>query len=238
MSKKELVKLVSYMIMGDGGVYFGDKSANARFIMNMWSRNRDYIQWCQSVLQSVTKCTVSERKDFSTDGWNRQPQCKVETEAHPLFTKLHSRIYTDKYKGLDPHALKMLDGEALAILYMCNGSLYVDKAAGSKKGLVNNSYSVRLHMKRLSYGDQFLLKQALKKKLGLEWNINRAGKYYELRLRSKDVARFMELVSPHVKDSFSYKLVRLAPETGGDIVCSTQECVEAARNEQPHRNDE
>lgn len=232
INRKELTKLISFMTMGDGGIYYGAKSANGRFIMNMKEENADYIQWCSNVLSNITRSTVSVRKDYNTDGYTRKPQFKLETASHPFFTTLHSRIYTDKYKGLDPHALKMLDGEALAILYMCDGSLFVDKAEGSKKRLVNDSYNVRLHMKRLSYGDQLLLKQSLKTKLDLEWNINKAGKYYELRLRSKDVAKFMELVSPHVLPSFEYKLVRLTPETGGDIVCSSQECEESAGNVQ------
>lgn len=232
MSKKELVKLISYMVMGDGGLYYLGKAKNAKFIMNMKEENADYIEWCQSVLSNVTSAPIYGRKDYNTDGYTRKPQLRLESSAHPFFTKLHARIYTDKYKGIDPHALKMLDGEALAILYMCDGSLYVDKAEGSRKGLINDSYTVRLHMKRLSYGDQLLLKQALRDRLGLEWNINRAGKYYELRLRSKDVSKFMDLVSPHVLPSFGYKLVRLAPEKGDDIVCSSQECEESAGNEQ------
>lgn len=226
INRKELTKLISYMVMGDGGVYYGAKSANGRFIMNMKEENSDYIEWCHSVLSQITTAKIMVRPDYNTDGFTRKAQLKLETASHPFFTVLHTRIYTDKYKGLDPHALKMLDAEALAILYMCDGSLYIDKAEGSKKGLINDSYTVRLHMKRLSYGDQYLLKKFLKDKLDLEWNVNKAGKYYELRLRSKDVARFMELVSPHVLPSFKYKLVRLTPEMDGDIVCSSQECEE------------
>ena len=231
-NKKELVKLISFMSMADGGLYYGPKNNNARFIMNMRETNRDYIEWCAAVLSEITSCRIGDRKDYNTDGCTRSAQLRLESRSHPFFTSLHNRIYTDKYKGLDPHALKLMDAEALAILYMCDGGLFIDKP-NPKKGLINNSYNVKLHMKRLSYGDQLLLKDCLRDKLGLEWNINRAGKYYELRLRSRDVARFMELVTPHVLPSFEYKLVRLTPETGGDIVCSTGEPVEVAGNEQP-----
>lgn len=231
MNKKQLVKLISYMTMGDGGVYTSG-NGDYSFIMNMKADNRDYVEWVQSVMSNVTSCKISDRKDYNTDGYTRQPQLRVETSRHPFFNSIRDRIYTDKYKGLDPHALKLMDAEALAILYMCDGGLHIDKP-NPKKGLLNNSYNVYLHMKRLSYGDQLLLKSCLRDKLGLEWNIVRGGKYYSLRLRCKDVAKFMELVTPFVLPSFSYKLVRLAPEKDDDIVCSMQECIEAVGNTQP-----
>jgi hypothetical protein len=228
MDKKQLTKLITYFTLGDGGVYYSGKEC--RFVMNMLEKNSDYVEWVASVLQEVTGTSIRRVVD---DREGRKPTLNVTTKTHPIFTTLRDRIYIDGYKGIDPHSLKLLDWESLAILYMCDGSLYVEKP-NTKKGLVNNSYSVMLHMKRLSYGDQFLLKKALKEQLDLEWNIQRGGKYYFLRLRGKDIQKFMEGVSPYMKESFSYKLIRtIGPNMGDDIVCSTQECVEVGRNDQP-----
>lgn len=227
MDKKQLTKLITYFTLGDGGVYYSGNEC--RFVMNMLEKNRDYVDWVASVLGEITTTTVRGVVD---DRAGRKPTLNITTKTHPFFTILRDRIYIDGYKGIDPHSLKLLDWESLAILYMCDGSLYTEKP-NPKKGLVNNSYSVTLNMKRLSYGDQFLLKKALKDQLGLEWNIQRGGQYYFLRLRGKDVPAFMEGVSPYMKESFSYKLIRTdGPwNMGGDIVCSTQECVEASRND-------
>jgi hypothetical protein len=204
MDKKQFTKLSSYFTMGDGGVYSqNDKTYN--FIMNMREENMDYINWVAEVLSELTEVKTKLQPDYNTDGYNRKPLVRLWTKNHPWYAKLRERIYTDKYKGLDPHALKMLDFEALAILYMCDGSLYIDPPS-EKKGLVNPSYNVALNMKRLSYGDQFILKKALKDILDLEWNINRHGKYYYLRLRTKDVDKFMEGVRPYILPSFNYKL--------------------------------
>ena len=227
MNKKQLTKLLSYFVMGDGGVYFSGN--NCRFVMNMLEKNRDYVQWvadvCSEITDSPIRNVIDERE-------GRNPTLNITTKSHPVFTILRDRVYTDNYKGIDPHALKMLDWEALAILYMCDGGLYIDKP-NPVKGLVNESYNVNLHMKRLSYGDFFLLKKALKDVLDLEWNINRAGKYYTLRLRSKDVSKFMEGVRPYILPSFGYKLVRTEnpTEVGGDIVCAVQGCTEVSRND-------
>ena len=221
MDKKELTKLISYFAMGDGGVYYN--GSNCKFIMNMRSANKDYIDWVAEVVSEITSVTIKEVPDYNTDGYVRQPLTRLESKSHPFFTVLRNRIYVDKYKGLDPHTLKLLDWEALAILYMCDGSLYTDKP-NPKKGLINNSYNVNLNMKRLSYGDQFILKKTLKENLDLEWNINKHNQYYYLRLRCKDLDKFMEGITPYIKPSFSYKLIRTEnPEkSGGDIVCSSQ----------------
>lgn len=204
MDKKQLVKLVSYFTMGDGGLYVSANCKNAKFIMNMRSANQDYINWVREVLSEITKVSVIERKDYNVDGYIRQPQLRLESNSHPFFTEIRDRIYTDKYKGIDPHALKLLDWESLAILYMCDGSCH--KYLRPEIGMVNPSYTVTLNLKRLSYGDLFILKKALKEVLDLEWNIQKQGKYHYLCLRTKDVDKFMEGIRPFMKESFHYKL--------------------------------
>lgn len=201
VNKKELVKLVSYIVMGDGGLYLGERSTNAFFAMNMKEENLDYILFCKEILEQFVGCSLSNRV---VEG-NRKPQIRLQSKSHPMLTQMQERIYVDRYKGIDPHALKLLDAEALAILYMCDGS-FVTEQPNTKKGLVNPSYNVTLNMKRLSYGDQFILKKALKEKLDLEFNINRQNQYYYLRLRTKDIDKFMEMVAPFMFESFQYKL--------------------------------
>lgn len=209
MDNKQLTKLLSYFIMGDGGVYQYDLK-NAYFVMNMKTENKDYIDWVEETLNSFVGTTKTDRKDYNSDGCNRKDQIRLQSKQHPKLTILRERIYTDSYKGIDPHALKLLDWEAMAILYMCDGSL-VEEKPNPKKQLVNSSWNLTLSMKRLSYGDQLLLKKAIKEKLDVEFNINRQGKYYYLRLRSKDVAKFCKGVEPFIKDSFKYKIRMISP---------------------------
>ena len=128
--------------------------------------NEDYINYCKNILENITSCRLVERKDYNTDNSTRKPQLRLESRVHPFFTTLHDRIYTEKYKGLDPHAFKLFDWECLAILFMCDG------CGCYKRGYKDYS----LNLKRLSYGDQLFLKKQLKDKLDLEWNINKNGK--------------------------------------------------------------
>lgn len=198
--KKQLYKLISYIIMGDGGVYHSNNSGNARFIMNMIKKNEDFVIYCKDILENVTSCKIIE---IQKEG-NRQVQLRLESKCHPIYTKMRERIYVGTYKSIDHHALNLLDFEALAILYMCDGSL--GKYFRPQIGMKNPSCSITLNLKRLSYGDLFLLKKALKDKLDLEWNIQKHNKYFFLRLRMKDVPKFIEGITPYIHPSFLYKI--------------------------------
>ncbi len=198
--KKELVKLCSYIIMGDGGVYKSSKeNINFRFSMNMIEINQDYIELCKDILENITSCSITQRVKEGS----RISQLNLQSKVHPFFTTLRDRIYTDNYKGIDPHALKLLDYEALSFLYMSDGCL----------SLKHNAIrpSITLNMCRLSYGDMFILKKALKEKLDLEWNINKNGKYYYLVLRVKDHEKFINSISSYITPSFNYKILYTAP---------------------------
>lgn len=218
MDKKQLTKLVSYFTLGDGGVYRTTETGNAKFVMNMKKEHKDYIDWVDSTLSEFVGTKQYDRADYNTDGCNRKEQIRLESKTHPFLTTLRDRIYIDGYKGIDPHSLKLLDWEAMAILFMCDGSLVEDKPNPVKR-LINSSWNLTLNMKRLSYGDQLLLKKTIKEVLDVEFNINRQNQYYYLRLRTKDVEKFCKGVEPYMKDSFKYKIRMINPvKTGGDIV--------------------
>jgi hypothetical protein len=194
MNKKELYKLISAFIMGDGGVYYSGK--NCRYVRNQLEKHRDYLLWQQEVLSNVTECNISN--PILQEG--KQPLLRIMTHTHSLFTKIRKRVYIGNYKSIDPHYLKLLDWEMLACLYMDDGSL------GTEKRTKQLTYYPSLYTKRLSYGDNLLFKKALKDILDLEFNIGRHYDYYYLRLRQKDADKFLKGVEPYIFDSFLYKL--------------------------------
>jgi len=236
MDEKRLTKLLSYIIMSDGGVYKAPNATNCQFIMNMTSDHEDFINYIKGLLEQVTTATKYDRRDYNTDGYKRKPQIRLESRAHPKFNVLRNRIYIDGYKGIDPHTIKLLDWESLAILYMSDGSLKTTPAG--TKGLISPAYDITLNMKRLSYGDTLLLKRTLKDLLGLEWNVNRQNQYYYLRLRTKDYRRFTNEIRRFILPSFEYKLINYPNDLpqqplGDDIVCSASQDAEDSRNDYP-----
>ena len=193
------------MTMGDGGVY-NTSSNNFYFVMNMIKKNEDYIQLCNSILSEVTTTRLKE----VDKGDNRQLQLRLETKTHPIFRSLRERIYLDKYKSLEWHAMKTLDWEAMSFLYMSDGNLTKDFRPSI--GMINPSYRLTLNLKRLCYADQLEFKRAIKEKLGVEFNINKNTSsktgvtYYYLTLRTKDVVKFTTSIAPFITESFKYKI--------------------------------
>lgn len=217
--KKDLVKLISFMTTFDGGLYVGKDCKNAAFIMNMRKENLDYLLWVKATLENITSVRLKDRKDYNVDGCNRAPQLRLETKVHPFFTTIRNRIYVANHKVIDPHMLKLLDAEALAIIFMADGS------ASMKNG-------IRFHTKGYSYNDNMALSKTIYEKFGLRTNVNRHYQYFELRLKSADTGKFVDLVKPYICPSFRYKLEQVAPHStvGGEIVWPAWQHAEVLRN--------
>ena len=211
--KKRLMKLMSFLTMSDGSVYRGRGAGNCLFSLSATEDHKDFIDYCAGVVGNITssKVMLVEREP------PRRNLLKLYTPVHPYFNKLRDRIYVGNYKSLDSHALKMLDFEALAILYMADGCLGKWERAPDKC-----SYTTTINMCRLSYGDQWLLKKAIKDKTGIEFNVVKTGgKYFTLRLRRPYLQQFMDGIRPFILGSFNYKLIseQVAPQpVGGEIV--------------------
>lgn len=193
MTKKDLMKYISAFVMGDGGVYYSGN--NCRFICNQIARHEDYINWRADILRELTDINI-----FPNQQEGKQLILCTQSKTHPLYTKVRERLYFDKYKSVDPHYLTLLDWEMLAILYQDDGSIDKDKRCDATP-------NIRLNTKRLSYGDSWLLKKAIKEKLDIEFNINRHYHRYFLSLRAKDYDKFKQGVEQFIKPSFMYKLI-------------------------------
>lgn len=211
---KQLTKLVSYMATFDGGIYNPykrkpDSKVNCQFVMNMRKENEDYIMWVKETLENITSVNTYERKDYNDDGYTRQPQIRLESNRHPYFTKIRDRIYIDSRKVIDPHTLKLMDGEALAIIFMCDGGVNLDMRCK------NPHASIALHTKGFSHPENMALSKCIYDKTGVVTNVNRHGKYYYLNVATKSHKLFYETVKPHVLPSFDYKFERMAPVIAG-----------------------
>lgn len=195
MIKKDLYKYISAFVMGDSGVYYSGKEC--RLVSN--SVQKEYVLWKKSILEELTEVNYNEKIVLRTDS-NRKPLHIITTRTHPIYTQMRNRFYIDKYKGIDPHYLKLMDAEMLAILFMDDGSCGKDKRCDATP-------AVTLNTKRLSYADSWLLKKGIKESLGLEFNVRPHYHRYFLRLVSADYYKFKSIVEPYVLECFNYKLL-------------------------------
>jgi hypothetical protein len=200
---KDLNKRLYAFSMFDGHLMFPGNSTNACLVVNMLERHKDYID---KVIQSLEEVPVGYKQSlpqiYVKDGFDRQQQIRLQSHNHPIFTKIHQRIYLNGHKVVDPHMLTLMDEEFLAIAFMADGSRYVDKRWD------NATPSYRLHLNNLCYGDLMLIKKSLKETLGLEINTRKKGMRYDLAIPNMYSNLFEEIVSPYILPSFQYKIGR------------------------------
>jgi hypothetical protein len=200
---KDLNKRLYAYAMFDGHLgYFGG-SINACLVVNMLEKHRDYLDNVIKTLEEVpVGYKLSEPEIYTKDGFNRQQQLRLQSRNHPILTKIANRIYIEGHKVVDPHMLKFMDEEMLAIAFMADGSRYQDKR------WANSKPSYRLHLNNLCYGDLMLIKKSLKETFGLELNTRKKGDRYDLAVPANSSDLFEEIVSDFVLPSFQYKLGR------------------------------
>lgn len=225
--KKQLVKLVAAMVIGDGHLGWNDKkvsnNANHSRAVNSWYssahvvKNRDYVEWQCSVLEEITSVSVRE---YGARG-NDSAKLVYETKRHPFFTTLRERTYVNGIKTISPHDLKLFDSESLAILYMDDG--WVEK--GGRVGIATHNFS---------WADNKLLRDCIAEKLGVHLDVcvhkqRRGNIAYYLRSNVKNGLILRDTVAKTglITPSFEYKLIdpseRSAPtssQEGEDIVSS------------------
>lgn len=228
-NNKDISKRLYYFSTFDGYLDNRGENRNSRLSVTMVKENADYIYFVARTLEEAgIGFKLWEPAINLHDGCNRRQQFRVQSKAHPKLTAIRNRVYIEGHKVICPHMLTMMDAEALAIIFMADGSR-------KKISLANGETSLyRLHTNGFSYGDNYLLAGAIKRSTGIPFDVERqTTNKWGLTLSRHFNSIFEETVAPFTLDSFAYKLGRQAPEKGGDIVCSLQECKEAGRNDQP-----
>jgi len=220
MNRKELIKLLSFFIMGDGSLEKHGK--NSRISISHNVDNLDYLMWKKSILENITNCSEYDRKIKNK---NHSQNKVIRSRTHPIYEKLRKRLYLQNKKVINPHYLKLLDFESLTILIQDDGS------SSTKDGRLSNLY---IHTNSFSYGDNLLIKKAIEENLGIMFNVVNNKGYYELRLRNKDYNKLYEGCKPYIFKSFEYKfpIPTLNSEKSDDEIVQT-----SLGNEEISRND-
>jgi hypothetical protein len=227
MDKKELTKLVSSFVIGDGtlsnlkrypvnGKYKENKEKNSKYSIKQLSIHKDYIDWQTEILENLTRVRATIIPEHVDNrGYTSHEMISLVTMRHPFYTKMRNNCYLDNRKTINPHFLKLWDAQSLATLYMDDG--WLEKKI-NKNGSVYHRIGIATHS--LTYGDNMLIKKMIKEKFAIEFDIARqkqkSGEYMFYLRNSKDNSlRFIDLVSPFIFPSFEYKIeksVQLTPK--------------------------
>lgn len=206
MNRKELTKIVSSMVIGDGCLRVWRGVKNAGYNFAQLAIHEEYVSWQESILGEITK-TSKRLYPAKTDknGVHHREFFKLETLSHPFFTTLRSRLYFDGRKTVSTHDLKLFDAQSASIWYMDDGYILKsqDKAQRGNVFLCTDHYN---------HAEVILLQKVLYEKLGIPFNIRKRGfkkdgtQIYRLVATKDNAKRFLEIISPFVFKSFEYKL--------------------------------
>lgn len=214
-----LTKIVAASLLGDGCVHIPkDGSINAKYTQSKTIPHIDYVDWMCERLEQITHVN---RSNYQPKMLNAKECIQIQTRCHPFYTKFRQRMYGTGVKCVDPHYLTLLDWEFLAVWYQEDGTMNIRQRARDKTPDIQISIATNC----FSYGDQMLLKEALKEKLDLEWNIrsytNKNGnRLYTLHLLRKCADTFIDKINQFIVPSFQYKCSydKLLIKQDGDIV--------------------
>lgn len=201
--EKLITKYVWAFSLGDGCLFTAkpkdrpNNNVNSCFKCNQLASHEDYILWRADILSNITSLNIQYVQDGT--------QLETVSNRHPLYTKMRSRIYLEGHKIVEPHYLKLLDWETLAILYQDDGCL-------SLKDKERYYYRLSLSTQSFSYGDNVLLQRAIKDKTDILFSVapyrnKNDNLMYLLALqKQQEIDRFIDGVRKYIKPSFEYKV--------------------------------
>ena len=194
MDKKYLVKMMSFLVMGDGNLTMHKGCVNASFHISQTKEASELICLSANLLDELKiGYKITEYKIKGSD----TTYCRLASKVHPFLTKLYHRIYMDGRRTLDPHAFKQLDWESLAILYMSDGNIQWS-SSGTPTAMIN--------LCRLSYAEFMWFRSQVKEALGIVGNVYKCGKYFRFGFRVKESKVFFSHIRPYMLEQYRYKL--------------------------------
>jgi hypothetical protein len=205
-NKKELTRLISAFLLGDGCLRMWRGVKNAGYSLSQLSVHIDYITFQANVLSQLTSIKYyTFPANTDSNGVKRQDTVKIETKSHPFYTTMRERFYFDGRKTVSTHDLLLLDWQSAAIWFMDDGYRLKSEDT-TQRG------NVFLCTDNYTHAEVILLQKAIYEKLSIAFNIRKRGfkkdgtQIYRLVATKDNAAKFIEGVTPFVFPSFEYKL--------------------------------
>ncbi|KKU16482.1 MAG: hypothetical protein UX24_C0009G0014, partial [Candidatus Giovannonibacteria bacterium GW2011_GWB1_45_9b] len=159
---------------------------NAFLEVNHSIKQKDYVDWKYSVLQSIVKNGPKLR-----NGNGNRIACRFYTCCSPEITDLFRYFYKDR-KKIIPDDLQ-INPFSLAVWYMDDGSKSGD--------------SIYLNTQQFSIEDQNKLQKLLLNQFNINSNLNKDKEYMRIRIITADAKKFCNIIREFIPQSMQYKLV-------------------------------
>ncbi|MDO8496520.1 MAG: LAGLIDADG endonuclease [bacterium] len=183
---QEQKSLIIGTILGDGYLRIIPRRKNAFLEVNHSAKQRDYVDWKYSILQSIVKSGPKLR-----NGNGNRVACRFYTRCHQEITDLFRTFYKNG-KKIIPDDLE-INPFSLAVWFMDDGS----KSGGS----------IYLNTQQFLIDEQVKLQELLLNQFGITSNLNKDKEYKRIRIITGDAKKFCNIIRQFIPQSMQYKLV-------------------------------
>ena len=185
---KEQRSLIIGSLLGDGAMRC---KANALIEFNHGAHQRSYVDWKYQQLSALVG--TPPKLHFGNGG---RIAYRFTTLSLPELTPFYWSFYSDRRKSVPEVELTPL---SLAVWFMDDGS---------------KSYrALYLNTQQFDLESQHRLLAMLAKQWSIRATLNRDKTYYRIRIAVESVARFIEIVQPHMLEEMLYKFPGHDPVT-------------------------
>lgn len=205
LTRQELKSAIIGMVLGDGnltqsrfkdGIYRGNAIFRCSHSLKQW----EYLEWKKNLIQRLFNYPLDIKKVIVSAGGKRYPVCSLVTRVHPRLTQIFRMMYKDKKKIVTNDILNRLTPLALAIWYMDDGFLGINRKKQWKVvGLSTNSFS---------YEENCLIRDWFNEKYSILFNVTRTRSKqkndrritYFLRKGLSEGYKFLDIIRPYVEE--------------------------------------
>jgi len=204
LSRYELRGAVAGMILGDAYLYKPKVAPNVTVHFTHSPKQSAYGYWKLALLAQLTgkEGRVYEHLTKLSNG-KAYAQVDFQSTSHPLLRRLRKVAYPAGIKTITPKLLSYLTPKGLAIWYMDDGSVNIDRRHGRLKGR-----QIFLHT-CCPFDQAKLIIDYFKCTWDIDWKIVRSRKdveYFTLHANVENAIKFFKIIAPFVHPQMRYKI--------------------------------
>lgn len=204
LSRYEVRGAIVGMVLGDSYLHQAHKRENVRMTYSHSPKQAAYGYWKGEILESLLSKPIKAYTRFAKLGNGKSyEQVMFESISHPLFKRLRKIMYPNGKKRVSGKVLSYLTPLGLAIWYMDDGSVSINKRDGKLRG--RNIY---LHT-ACDEEQADIIRNYFLCTWGIEWKkfkVRKDGYRVSLFAGVESAIKFFRLISQNVHPSLRYKI--------------------------------
>lgn len=204
LKSSQLDSAIYGMILGDGCCDRGGgnftKNSNYTLKINHSKKQAEYLLWKRNIIDQVSH-TNTKFNTYSNS-------VSLTTRALKYFTKLEKIFYTDRVKKITPKILSKINILSLAIWFMDDGYMSLNKSGSVYGELCTDCFSYDEHIELVKlFKTKFNMDVGIRR-LEYKSGKNKGKVNYRIKFNKENCIKLTSLIRPYVEqvECMKYKL--------------------------------